>query len=89
MIRAWNFTKWIFRQFGLLDYVWFAAAFFIGAGIATDSVDQRTLMFKIAGVLFLLWFAKWALWDMSKTVWARFEREEGEVFDILKDKNIK
>ena len=89
MIRAWNFTKWLFRQFGLFEYSWFLAAFLMGHGIVYGPGDHRTLMFNIAGGIFIFWFAKWTLWDMSKIVWERFEREEGEVFDILKDKNIK
>ena len=87
--RIWRFIKWSVNDMGLFEWTWFAAAFFIGVGLATDYPEYRHFAFGLAAVIFAFWLFKFAIMDIAKMAWKRFIEDDEKAFNILKDKNIK
>ncbi len=87
--RLWRYIKWSVNDMGLFEWTWFAAAFFVGVGLATDYPERRQIAFIIATSVFIFWAVKFIVWDLIKMSWKRFVEDDEKAFNILKDKNIK
>ncbi len=85
MKRIWRFVKWSVKDFGLFEFSLFSSTFCVGFGAASDDPELRQIAFIIATCIFVLWFVKFAIWDIGRIAWQRFEK----AFNILRDKNIK
>jgi hypothetical protein len=89
MKRIWRFVKWGIKGFGWFEYSWFAAAFFVGVGLATNDPERSRMAFIVAISLMVFWMVKFIIWDLIKMSWKRFVEDDEKAFNILRDKNIK
>ena len=88
MKRAIRFAKWFVSKCGWFELVLFTTSFCFFAGFTAGPGTTRDTFWAIAigavvgGMLMFLWWG-------TKTMWADFKKHDEQVFDILKQKDIK
>ena len=91
MKRAWRFVKWCFASMGWPEWFLLSGSFCLGAGLAATAQgdeEQKKFWFGmlaiIAVVVILTFMAQGIV-----AAWNRFKEHDEQVFNILKDKDVK
>ena len=88
MKQAWRFIKWFASTCGWFEALMFTSAFTLTAGLAAGEGIARNIFWGIAlgvnaiAMLVFLW------WGM-KRIWSDFKKHDEQVFDILRQDDIK
>lgn len=88
MKRTWRFLKWFASKCGWPELVLFTTSFCFFAGLTAGEGPARNIFWTIvtgAVVGAMLMF----LWWGAKNTWSNFKKHDEQVFDILKQKDIK
>jgi hypothetical protein len=88
MKRALRFFKWFVGKCGWFEAVCFTSAFCFVAGLTAGEGSARDIFWSIAigvNVLAVLIFMAWGI----RSMWRDFKKHDEQVFDILKQKDIK
>lgn len=88
MARTWRFIKWFVSKCGWFEALLFSSAFCLSAGLTAGVGTTRNIFWGIAvclNVLAALIFVAWGVRNM----WRDFVKHDDQVFDILKQKDIK
>lgn len=88
MKRALRFVKWFISKCGWFEGLMFTTAFTLSAGLAAGEGISRNIFWSIAlgvNAVAILMFMIWGL----KSLWKDFVKQEEQIFDILKDKDLK
>ena len=91
MQRAWRFVKWAFAKWGWWETFIFTISFCMGAGIVADlngRGDIRMVFWSIACGVVSLAMLRFMWWGV-KNFWNEFKKHDEQVFNILKQKDIK
>lgn len=91
MKRAWRFVKWAFAKWGWWESLMFTISFCMGAGAVADlngRGDIRNVFWIVAVSVILIAMLRFMWWGI-KNFWNEFKKHDEQVFDILKQKDIK
>jgi hypothetical protein len=85
MKRVWYFLVWQWNQFERWQKFWFLGMFFMGFGAAAQSGSMHEkVAFGISSVIFLSMFLHWVVVEGIGGQWRKFNREQDDIVDILK-----
>ena len=88
MKRTWRFIKWFVSNCGWFEVLLFTSAFTLSAGFTAGEGTTLNIFWGITlgvnaiAMLVFLW------WGM-KRIWTDFKKHDEEMFNILKEKDIK
>jgi len=84
MKKILNFLQWQWKQFETWQKFWMLAMFLIGAGVGASEPYKMYLLGMGAGIIFAF-MIKWAIWDGTRSAWARYNEEQEKIVNIMKD----
>lgn len=88
MKRIWRFIKWFVGKCGWFEALMFTTAFTLTAGFTAGEGTTRNVFWGIAlgaNAGAILMFMYWGI----KNIWADFKKHDEQVFNILKQDEIK
>ena len=91
MKRAWRFVKWAFAKWGWWETFMFTISFCMAGGIVADlngRGDIRNVFWSITVCIVSIAMLRF-MWRGAKNMWREFTKHDEQVFDILKQKDIK
>jgi hypothetical protein len=86
MKKVFNFIAWKYRQYDIWQKLWFFSCFWLGAYITAEkgSTHEQVYQYLFIGSLAVVFF-KWFIWDMVKSSWDDYNKEQEKIVDILRD----
>ena len=89
MKRAWRFIKWFVGKCGWFEAMLFTTSFCLAAGLtAGEGTIARNIFWGTACGVNLIAMLVFIWWG-ARNMWRDFKKHDEQVFDILKQKDIK
>lgn len=84
MKKILYFIQWQWRRLETWQRFWLLAMFLIGAGFGSNGLYSMYLL-GAGSVIILGFMLKWAVYDGIKNSWAKYNEEQDQIVNILKD----
>lgn len=88
MKEVFLFIKWKWSKWETWQKWWIVAMFFLGAGIPLEG-QARWAVWTFPFFVFFFYTFKWWFWDTVKSSWNDYKKEKSELFDTIKNSDVK
>ena len=88
MKRAWRFIKWFTSKCGWFEVLLFTSTFCLIGGLTSGEGSVRNIFWGIAAFLNVLAALVFVAWGV-RNMWRDFKKHDEQVFDILREKDLK
>ena len=86
MKKVLNFIAWKWKQYDAWQKLWWFACFWLGGYIAAEkgSTHEQVYQYLFVACLGIVFF-KWFIWDMIKSSWDDYNKEQERIVEIMRD----
>lgn len=86
MKKVLNFIVWKWKQFDAWQKLWWFACFWLGVYISAQkgSTHEQVAQYLFIASLVVVFF-KWFVWDMIKSSWDDYNKEQERIVEIMRD----